>query len=312
MAAQITLTSRPPVPPKADFAFEIDFLKGEGSASRVFAATHDFIKACEALDHELVQSIDANIETIMVLEDIEIGSIKTWLRTALHAVEDDALKDLDWKKQVGAYLVKAKYAVIRWTEQEDAPAQLPALRQEIQRIASETDVRHFPDYLPPSPAALVNAMRDIQGVKERLIDGDRATMITPTGEIEMNLSIRWPIEDIEALAVARTIEQPEARMILAVKKPDYLGTSKWELRHGKRTVQAKIEDDVWLRRFQNRQIDVRPGDALQCIVRIEHLYGHDNELLSERYTITGVEAVLVDRYVADELPLELPPGAGTF
>jgi hypothetical protein len=61
----------------------------------VFAATHDFIRACEALDAELVQSIDANIETIMVLEDIQIGSIKTWLRTALNAIDDDALKDLD-------------------------------------------------------------------------------------------------------------------------------------------------------------------------------------------------------------------------
>ncbi len=85
----------------------------------------------------------------------------------------------------------------------------------------------------------------------------------------MNLSIRWPIEDIEALAIARTIEQPSAEMILAVKKPDYLGTSKWDLRHGKRTIQAKIEDEDWLRRFQNRQEDVRPGDALRCNVSIE-------------------------------------------
>jgi hypothetical protein len=31
-------------------------------------------------------------------------------------------------------------------------------------------------------------------------------------------------------------------------------------------------------------------------VRIEHLYGHDNELLSERYTIARVIEVLVDTY----------------
>lgn len=306
MATTVQLTTKRPAPPKADFAFEIDFKKGVGSASRVFAATHDFIRACEALDAELVQSIDANIETIMVLEDIQIGSIKTWLRTALSAVDDDALKDLDWKKQVGAYLVKAKYAVIRWTEDEDAPKHLPDLRREIQAIAAETDVRHLPDYTPPSPTALINAMRDIQGVKERLIPGDRALLITPGGAVEMNLSIRWPIEDLEALAIARTIEQPSAEMILAVKKPDYLSTSKWDLRHGKRTIQAKVEDEDWLRRFQNRQEDVRPGDALRCTVRIEHLYGHDNELLMERYTILRVREILVNRYVIDELPLPDP------
>lgn len=302
MATTVSLTSERPSPPKADFAFEIDFTKNEGSASRVFAATTDFIRACERLDAELVQSIDANIETVMMLEDIEIGSIRTWLRTALKSVDDDALKQLDWKQAVGSYLVKAKYAVIRWTENEDAPKHLPDLRREIQLIAQQTDVRHMPDYSPPSPGALVNAMRDFQQVKDHLIPGDRALMITPAGEIEMDLTIRWPIEDIEALAVARTLDQPAAELILAVKKPDYLGTSKWELRHGKRTIQAKIEDETWLRRFQHRQEDVRPGDALRCTVTIQHLYGYDNELLTERYTITSINEVLVNRYVIDELP----------
>ena len=82
--AEITLTTKKPEPPEADFAFYIDFKRGEGSASRVFSATHDFIRACESLDRELLSSIDSNIETVMVLEDIEAGSLKTWLRNSLY------------------------------------------------------------------------------------------------------------------------------------------------------------------------------------------------------------------------------------
>lgn len=81
-------------------------------------------------------------------------------------------------------------------------------------------------------------------------------------------------------------------MILAVKKPDYLGASRWELRHGKRTISAKIEDISFLRRFQGRQIDVRPGDALRCMVQSELRYGFDNNLLSERHTIIEVQEIL--------------------
>ena len=32
-------------------------------------------------------------------------------------------------------------------------------------------------------------------------------------------------------------------MILAIKKPYYLGLSTWELRHGKKKILAKIEDE---------------------------------------------------------------------
>lgn len=306
--ATVTLSDKPPPPPRADFAFEIDFQKGVGPASRVFAATHDFIRACEALDAELVQSIDASIETVLILEDIQAGSIKTWLRNALSASEDDALKTLDWRPLVGKYLVRAKYAVIRWIDDDSSPRSLPDLRREIQQIAAETDVRHLPDYAAPSPAALTNAVRDFQAVKDRLVTGDVARFLTPDGDIEMNLSVSFPIEDIEALAIAKTIESPASQMILAVKKPDYLGTSKWELRHGKRTISAKIEDVSWLARFQSRQEDVRPGDALQCVVKIELLYGFDNELITERYTVLRVEAVLANRYQVDELPLESGDG----
>lgn len=298
--ATVTLTDRKPDPPAADFAFEIDFARG-GPASRVFSATHEFIKACERLDAELVQSIDSNIETVLVLEDIEAGSIKTWLRNMLRATDDDALKTLDWKPLVGKYLVRAKYAVIRWIDDDSAPRSLPELRREIQQIAAETDVRHLPDYSAPSPAALITAVQDFQAVKDALIAGDRAKLITDDGDIEMNLSVRFPIEDIEALAVAKTISQPSAEMILAVKKPDYLGASKWELRHGKRTISAKIEDAAWLQRFQNRQVDVRPGDALQCMCAIELLYGFDNELIAERYTVAEVLTVLQDQFRVQEM-----------
>jgi hypothetical protein len=299
MSSIVGVSSKPPRPPEADFAFKIDFKRGEGPASRVFLAINDFIRGCERLDRELLQSIDSNIETVMVLEDIESGSIKVWLRNALRATDDDALKAMDWKRAVGGYLVKAKYAVIEWLDEDLPPMQksLPDLSKKIQSIAAETDVKHLPDYAAPSPKALLDAARDFEGVKERLLPGDKATYIPPSGEPhEMNLAVRWDIEDIEQLAISETVTFPIAPIILAVKKPDYLGDSKWELRHGKRSISSKIEDENWLKRFQGREIDVRPGDALRCQVKIEHLYGHDNELLTERYTVVKVDEVLVDRY----------------
>lgn len=301
-SAEITLTTMRPKAPDADFAFEIDFRRGEGPASRVFAATFDFIKACERIDRELLSTIDSSLETVLMLEDIEAGSIKTWLRNALSAVDDDGLKKLDWRPLVGKYLVKAKYAIIRWTETVDAPRRLPELAKEIQTIAAETDVRHLPDYRAPAPQALVQAIRDFQGVKDHLLPSDKATYIPSDGPaIEMNLSFRLDLSSIEELAVKETITFAAAPMILAVKKPDYLGDSKWELRHGKRSIAAKIEDGNWLNRFQNREVDVRPGDALKALVQIEHLYGHDNELLTERYTLVRVLDVLVNAYQQDSL-----------
>ena len=296
----VTLTDREPSAPRADFGFEIDFRRETGPASRVFAATSQFITACEALDAELVQLIDSSIQTVLVLEDIESGSIKTWLRNLLSSADDEALKKLDWKPLVGAYLVRAKYAVIRWVD-KDAKS-LDELRTEIQIIAAETDVRRLPAYAPPSYPALIKGAQDFQAVKDHLIEGDRAKFLTRDSEFEINLSVRMSLENIEALAVARTIKVPAHEMVLPVKKPDYLGDSKWQLRHGKRNIEARIDDGGWLKRFQRREVDVRPGDALLCMVETEVRYGHDNELISESYVVLQVLDVL---QVGDP-DLELP------
>lgn len=285
------------------FEFIVNFRKGEGAASRVLLAANDFVQACERLDAELVKSIHSGIQAEVVLDDIQSGSLKLILRNVLHAVDDEALRALDWKKAVGAFLLKAKYQVLVWADDQEAPRKLTEVRRAIQTAAAETEVRQLPDYAPPTPAALIRALEDLQSVKNRLIAGDHASYKSPFGDHELDQAVTFTPEQIEQLAVRETITQPVASMILAVKRPDYLGRAQWDLRHGKRTLQVTIADEAWLKQFQSRQVDVRPGDALKCQVEIELLYGFDNELIGEHYRVTQVQEVLRDELHQSDLPL---------
>ena len=240
-----------------------------------------------------ITSIDASIETVMVLEDIQAASLKTWFRNILKAADDQSLKELDWKPLVGAYLVQAKYMILRWTDDNDTSRSLPVLGRNIQKLAEQTDVRHMPDYTPINPSSLITSIRDFDGVKDHLVEGDRASFIVPDAEdLDFNLSTRVNLEAIEELAVRETQVHSVPSMVLIVRKPDYLGTSMWDLRHGRRSISAKIEDQKWLKSFQQRRVDVRPGDAIKCQVRIELKYGYDNELIAEKYYVEKINEVL--------------------
>ena len=294
--SEITVTTKRPEIPSADFSFCVDFKKGEGSASRVFSATHAFIRACETIDLELVTSVDANIQPVMVLEDIEVSSLKTYFKTILEAIDDQSIKTLNWKPAVGAYLVKAKYYIIRWCESNENPKELLSLQRSIQELAEETDVRHIPAYSPISSGSLVKAIKDFQEVKGHLAAGDKASMVVSENEIaHFNLSSRIDIENIQFLATRETQIHSIPSMVLVVKKPDYLGNSMWDFRYGKKSISARMEHSEWLDQFQQRRVDVRPGDALKCQVRMEVLYGYDNELMAEKYYIELVHEVLEDR-----------------
>ena len=109
MNYHLRLMGEPPMPPPdSDFAFTIQFQKGSGNPRRVFDAASTLIDAFEVLDKALVDSVDVKISPLMVLEDVESGSIKVFLKNILSRIDDDALKTADWKLLVGHYLVKAK------------------------------------------------------------------------------------------------------------------------------------------------------------------------------------------------------------
>ena len=97
------------------------------------------------------------------------------------------------------------------------------------------------------------------------------------------------------MSIKETTKFDNMRMNLIVKKPDYLGTSKWDFRHGSKQISASIHDELWLMNFQHRNVDIRPGDAIRCLVSVENSYGYDNELVKETYTVTKVEEVLIEQ-----------------
>lgn len=283
------------MPPEAEFGIKIDFDKGAPSPSRIFKAAEELISVFESIDKDLVDVIDARIEPILVLEDIQAGSLFIWLRNTLKAIDDEALRNIDWKPQVGKYLVKGKYVVIDLlnkctTVTNREPFDVAST--EIKRLSEETDVKYLPDYKPVSIGKLMRHVELLSQAKSSLVGEDSVTYKTSERDIDFNMAINVTPESFEEILTSETHVSQPTTMILRVKKPDYLGKSKWEFHHAGKIVEAKILDVEWLNKFQNRLIIVRPGDALRCNVEITTKYGYDQEVLKVNYDIVEVIDVI--------------------
>jgi len=204
----VRVMGEPPVPPPdADFAFEIDFEKGAGNPRRVFDAASLLIDAFEILDTALASTFDSELKPLLVVEDVEAGSIKVWLRNILTRTDDSALKTLDWRPLIGRYLVRAKYLTLEYLDRADdgQPPSIEDLRQGLRQLAEETDVRQLPDYPPVHEARLVTALDRIQSAKRTLDKKDRLTIEADGNVYEVDLTQTWqPSEVIAVSASAET------------------------------------------------------------------------------------------------------------
>ncbi len=279
---------------KADFCLEIQFEKNTENPSRVFKTMSELIDTMQFLDQALISSIDSKIEPIMLLEDIESGSIKAWLATIIKRFPDEALYNLDWKPLVGQYLVKGKKFIINWCEGKTTitgPAEVTTLKENLIQLARETNIRMLPDYQEITTRELLTGIQRISENVSHLSKGDKASYCTDVDRADFNLDLYVTPENIEEL-LAKEITESEGEMIVKVKKPDYLGESKWECKHGKSHIDISIADKEWLTKFQNRAILVQPQDSLRGRVKIKNIYDENNELIDTQYTMVMVIEVI--------------------
>ncbi len=281
---------------KADYCIEIDFEKNSKNPSRVFHTMYGLIETFEFADRSLVQSIDSKIEPILILEDIEIGSIKTWLRNILTAIDDDALKNLDWRPAIGKYIVKSKYFIIDFLKDKTEITnrqEIKKLEDRLFNLAKDTDIKRFPAYKPIPSHDLLQIIERVTSNVSHLQEGDKAKYITHEGEANFNIGFNFSPESIEELFV-KDIRGLTREIVLKIKKPDYLGESMWEFRYDKSPIVAKILDIEWLKKFQARKVNVQPGDSIRAIVYSNYKYGFDGELVATHHEIKEVKDVLQD------------------
>lgn len=276
------------------FEIIIDFDKTENHPERIFKCLSSIIEDLNYFDSLVCKTIPSKIKADTLLEDVEKGSIKVILKNVLESIDDEGLQNCDAKKIFGNYLCKAKYLFIKFLEEPQNlknPDKLSSLREDIFQLSNEADNRILPVYGKINTSDLVKNIYDINTSFGMLTNKDKIKFKIEDKEITAKYNEEFCLEKFEELLTANELVTSQM-LILKVKKPDYLGESKWELRHGTTPIPAKISDIDWLKKFQNREIDIRPKDSLKCEVQITTNYDEDSELISTKYIITKVYDVI--------------------
>jgi len=255
----------------------------------------DLVEAFARFDRDLVKSIDVTIEPVLLLENVESGSITSWFISLLRSSDDSALKSGDWRRVVGEYAVKGKYALIKMLEGAHSvtdPNLLEAIQAELLLEAKKTDIRGLSGYIPMSRTRLAAHIVDLTASLEYLDDQDSATFKSRAERpIPFNRLLRINELEMTQLLAVRTLTNV-SELILKVKKPDYLGSSMWEFHYDGHPIEARIQDVNWLEKFHNGGAGLLPRGALRANVRIEVSYDDQSESLPPKYTVLEVLEVI--------------------
>lgn len=280
---------------ESDFQIRLDFPKDDPNPSDLFAGISDLIKAFESIDQTFIGTTNLHIEPVLALENIKEGSIQALFKHLLEKLPDEDLRNLDIKRMCGALLVEAKWAYVDFINNKTGISsgdEIKSLKSKMFDIARDSKLIELHGYSPPEEEDLVNNLHLLSSAVSKL-DSNKHKLeyISQQRKSEINLNFKFDKASFEDLYTSQTLVSPPMPMILLVKKPDMLGESKWEFKHERKSIEAKIADEKFLSDYHSRRLLIAPGDAISALVEITTKYDHKNRVLSASYVVKNVKDI---------------------
>ncbi|NEQ73203.1 MAG: hypothetical protein F6K23_09015 [Okeania sp. SIO2C9] len=282
----------------ADFGYKIDFARDTEDPERVFRAMLGLIEFSKVTDNTLIKYLDVEIESTLVLENIEQGSFIVWFKNILNPVDPNQKINV---KSICSYLGRGKLDIIKFMNDRNTinnRSEILELQEILKESPPETESNPLGIYTAPSDKELLSNIDKFCKASSELKKSDQLFYLIKKSTFPVNRHFYLSEESKEKLLFKEVIEN-ELTMILKVKKPDYLGESKWEFKHEKRRIEAKIADLEWLQSFRNGDVFIFPRASIKAIVKIVSKYDHGGKLISSQYTI---------KKVIEVIPPSPPPG----
>lgn len=259
-----------------DLIFEVNLLfKENKSAIEAFNQILKFYEVLYDFDKAIVRNVGQSFIPDYGLEDVEFSSIKTKLSQLLKAIPDELIKDPQIKKAIGYFLVKAKYWFIKLladekeiTSKEQIQKVTDKINEEIKEIGNtyQIIITQVNNYI------ILNAVDDLAKETNNLKEQELLEYKSKAGSTSIQKGIYINKPKILSELGQRTIVN-ETTEILKIKRVDMLSEEpRWGFLQGKKNLHAKMLDKNWLDDFHNRNVTIKPEDALLVTLRTTHTY----------------------------------------
>jgi len=294
-----------PHTPTHDFSIRLNFSPESERPERVFQSMTSLTLAMKHLDTLLANSINAHIDSHILLSEIQGGSIISKFKSILRKVDDEDLRNLNIKRILGKFLVDAKHKILSETNQLQkikTDKDISNIISLVENLKKEFEIYNSLNSRPISHKNLLKILQEISNSLSVLELDDTVTIESKEKKTPFNRNFILTDEDIESILTAKS-ETKRTTLQLKVKKPDYLGKSKWVCKSRYGQMEIKIMDNPWLKDFQNTKEVLLPGDSIRAIIETSVQYDHQgNELNITHYLIEVLEIIRGHPEIQMQLP----------
>ena len=273
-----------------DLVLTIEYNKDASNPEQYFYAVGKMIEGLRIIDTEVSRCIEQDLDTEIVLSDVEKGSIKIFLKTAVKKTEKLALsidEENRVKKITKKVLLKALDLIA--DKDEEIDKNILEFEQEVQKEINASNINQLGIYDSLSRCNYLKGVAKIEEGISVVPTGGKTIYLSDVGKLREIKKKRIFTEDkIKALCANLELQNIDT-VSLKIKTANFYGDAKWEFFLENKIIKANIVDYDWLNSYRNREFALYPGDSL--VVRLEELRNITNGK-SNTYRVLEVKQII--------------------
>jgi len=278
-----------------EFDLRLTFDKDTKDPSRLFRTMAKSIDALNLYDTLIAKTLGIEYQTEISLTDIEKGSILAKLKSYFKGDVVPSLSGAISENNTKEYIARSREIALDLIESRNYTVEnVVASLSKIDVLAADNGFKDRLDYKEPDIITFSNAINGVADSVKELTEQNEQVEYTnyDLGDDAKTFIIKGHDSHIDLKEIEESITERQvvstAILSLKVKRPDYLGDSKWDFKFDKKTINVKILDEEWLVKFKKGIIVIPAGSSLSAEVRIIHKYDKASQLISETYEIIRV------------------------
>ncbi|WP_152439801.1 hypothetical protein [Arcticibacter svalbardensis] len=260
-----------------------------------FLKISDAFNCLNMVDDYYLSLADNSLIVSYELTNLEFSSIKSKIAQIIREIPDEAIRDFDWKKLLGHFLLKVKYRLLRFLEETQEVNTVLSIETLLQEV--EVDKKLIlgkSDYLLHEASFFVflNLIEKLISSAKKLSDDERLEYKTEFGTVRIDNRISFNRDNIFSDLGNKSLSN-ETTEILKIKSTDFLSSEKmWAFKLNNKSINARITDHNWLRRYYQRDFPLLPNDSLKVRLKVTYSTIDKGEIYAPHYEITEVIDVI--------------------
>ena len=291
------------MPESNEYEIKIDYIPGRADLANSLIALGKIVEGHKEVANVLLNASgeNENVSTSVEMQHIERGSIRLIFKKIFKQKNGEVIND----DSLGRFVNDATGTLTKFVNSNDG-----VKKENIEKIREQL-IANYNAAGGVNPLS-VESMKDDQIVRclkslevpKGLLGEEQTVKATFLGQTyEMNKGFVVDESKIEKEYMETEFAADQV-VSIQVKKPDYLGESKWTVMYNEKSVDAKILDEKWLEKFQNSELSPTefpsPKDTMvvKADITIEKKDGKEQNVAMDIK-----EVLRVHKYVQENMKL---------